>query len=142
MIFRDDLTNDIEVELIDYGVAQSLHGIDGGDQYFKCSHHFGTKGYIAPELIGRNLFNDKADVFSAGVILFNMVSGCTLFPDGCDYHQMDDQEYDAYLKRQFKCLYDRNMDYVIDLLDCCLALDVEQRPSVEQLIRRFFIDFI
>ena len=46
MIFRDDLTDDIEVELIDYGVAQSLHGIVGGDQYLKTPHHFGTKGTL------------------------------------------------------------------------------------------------
>lgn len=67
-----------------------------------------------------------------------MVTGCSLFPDGCDYHQMDDEEYDSYLERQFQCLYDRNMDYVIDLLHCCLMNDVEQRLSVEQLIDRFF----
>ena len=46
MIFRDDLTDEIEVELIDYGVAQSLHGIVGGDQYLKSPHHFGTKGTL------------------------------------------------------------------------------------------------
>lgn len=49
MIFRDDLTDEIEVELIDYGVAQSLQslkGIVGGDQYLKSPHHFGTKGTL------------------------------------------------------------------------------------------------
>jgi serine/threonine protein kinase len=58
--------------LADFGFACLLKGRDGsGVLHTK----LGTEGYMAPEVPSRNYDGIKADVFSAGVILFIMYAG-------------------------------------------------------------------
>jgi calcium/calmodulin-dependent protein kinase I len=39
----------------------------------------GTPGYIAPEILRSMAYNEKADIFSLGVIMYNLLSGKLLF---------------------------------------------------------------
>lgn len=55
------------VKLVDFGVARLGH--DGG------GHTLGTQGYAAPELREGHLATVQSDLFSVGVILFEMVTG-------------------------------------------------------------------
>jgi calcium/calmodulin-dependent protein kinase I len=43
--------------------------------YSKC----GTPGYIAPEMLRNKGYSESADIFSTGVIMYNLLSGKTLF---------------------------------------------------------------
>ena len=36
----------------------------------------GTKQYIAPEIFEENGFNEKVDIWAAGILMFNMLTGC------------------------------------------------------------------
>lgn len=40
---------------------------------------YGTPGYVAPEVLSAQPYTFKSDVFSLGVIFFNMISGKQLF---------------------------------------------------------------
>ncbi len=41
---------------------------------------YGTPGYVGPEVLNGDIFTPKSDIFSAGVIIYNMISGKNLFP--------------------------------------------------------------
>jgi len=136
MILQNAETNEIEVEIIDYGIAKSIRNLSSDAKYLKSKGHFGTKGYVAPELMRESKYNRKIDVFSAGVVLYNMVTECCLFPKGHKYYRLTQAEYYKYLKKKFKCIKKRKQ--VIDLLYSCLAYDPDERLDVKQLIQRYF----
>ena len=65
--------NDYNIKLIDYGFAKNKN------VYLQLSP-MGTHGFMAPEVLTKNVTEpEKIDVFSAGVVLFMMVSGCKPF---------------------------------------------------------------
>lgn len=64
-----DKNNKPTVKLIDFGVAQYLfkgQGLKG---------KIGTLKYMAPEIFIKESYNEKVDIWSAGVILYNMATG-------------------------------------------------------------------
>ena len=52
--------------MIDFGLASPIKGVDFS------KHKIGSEGYMAPEIGSGNFDPIKADIFSAGVILFLM----------------------------------------------------------------------
>eukprot|EP01083_Nonionella_stella_P060880 158772_1 len=136
MILQSNTSDDIEVEIIDYGIAKSIRNLSSDAKYLKSKGHFGTKGYVAPELMKESKYNRKIDVFSAGVVLYNMVTECCLFPKGHKYYRMCEAEYYKYLKKKFKCIKKKKM--VMNILYACLAFDPDERLDVKQLIERYF----
>merc|ERR1712176_1317332 len=127
MILQDG--SDIEVKLIDFGLAKSLRHLSTDSRFLKSKGHFGTKGYVAPELMTESKYNRKIDVFSAGLVLYNMLTECCLFPKGHKYYKLTQSEYNNYLTRKFKCI--KKKKQVIDLLYSCLAYDPDERLDVK-----------
>jgi len=39
----------------------------------------GTPGFVAPEILNNHPYDEKCDLFSAGVVLFYMLTGSILF---------------------------------------------------------------
>ncbi|CAG9329545.1 unnamed protein product [Blepharisma stoltei] len=64
--------NDYDFKLTDFGLAaEATEGLS-----LRC----GSPGYIAPEILRKNLYDSKVDVFSAGVIFYILFSGRMPFP--------------------------------------------------------------
>lgn len=59
--------------LADLGLCQAINNSE------KENDGFGTPGYIPPELFKNRVFTVASDIFSLGVILFNMISRENLF---------------------------------------------------------------
>jgi len=59
-----DSENDWDVKIADFGLSQFLQA----NEYLftRC----GTPGYVAPEILADEKYDEKVDVFSAGVILY------------------------------------------------------------------------
>jgi len=59
-----DSENDWDVKIADFGLSQFLHSTEY--LFIRC----GTPGYVAPEILADEKYDEKVDVFSAGVILY------------------------------------------------------------------------
>ena len=63
------------VKIADFGMAtffnKNMHKL----LYIKC----GTPGYVAPEILRGEGYDNKCDIFSSGSLLFNLLTGLYLF---------------------------------------------------------------
>lgn len=60
------------LKLIDFGNSRRM---DIG-QNLKLKNFCGTKEYMAPETFEENGFNEKVDEWAAGILMYNMLTGC------------------------------------------------------------------
>ena len=44
MILQNNKTDEIDVEIIDYGIAKSIKNLKSDEKFLKSKGHFGTKG--------------------------------------------------------------------------------------------------
>jgi calcium-dependent protein kinase len=63
------------IKLIDFGFAINIK------ENQKLTQYLGTPLYTAPEIVEKEPYNEKVDIWSAGIVLFNMVTGCQVFND-------------------------------------------------------------
>lgn len=64
---------DTNVKIADFGLATY---IESDNQLYK---RCGTPGYVAPEVLADQVYDGKVDIFSAGVILFVLLTGTSPF---------------------------------------------------------------
>ncbi len=89
---RDIKPENFLVEILDNGET-NLKLIDFG---FACEikdnlkDYLGTPTYIAPEIIKREFYNEKVDIWSTGILFFNMLTGCQPYNSN-DYIPLDEQ---------------------------------------------------
>lgn len=65
--------DDTEFLLADFGLATFA---SGSNLNLRC----GSPGYLAPEILAKEMYGSKVDVYSAGVILYILLSGISPFP--------------------------------------------------------------
>lgn len=77
------------VKLIDFGIS----ACDGARRltFSKLSNAMGTPDYISPEQIKRSRIDGRADVYSLGVVLFEMLTGHTPFNGPNPFVVMNDR---------------------------------------------------
>lgn len=63
--------SDVDFKVCDFGLAY----LSSSDQNLRC----GSPGYAAPEILHKKPYNQKVDIFSAGVILYIILSGRSPF---------------------------------------------------------------
>ncbi|XP_047327232.1 phosphoenolpyruvate carboxylase kinase 2-like [Impatiens glandulifera] len=93
----------------------------------------GTPYYVAPEILLGREYNEKVDVWSAGVILYIMLSGVPPF-----YGESSTETFEAVLRGNLR-FPPRNFRSVSseakDLLRKMICKDVSRRLSAEQVLR-------
>ena len=94
LILKDD-DNNYDVKLADFGLATL---ISQNDQLFK---RCGTPGYVAPEILNDKKYDEKVDIFSAGVILYILLTGASPFP-GKSYNEILVKNKNCRVKFDFK----------------------------------------
>ncbi|CAD6270048.1 unnamed protein product [Miscanthus lutarioriparius] len=67
------LSDDLIPKISDFGLATLL---DQGQSEGKAESFEGTRAYSAPELFHRKSYSAKSDVYSSGVLLLDIVTGC------------------------------------------------------------------
>jgi serine/threonine-protein kinase len=74
------------VKIADFGIA--LARDIGGDNLTTTGHFVGTTGYISPEIFKGHTVDARSDIFSLGVVLFEMLAGRKPFDDDSPMGQM------------------------------------------------------
>lgn len=91
----------------------------------------GTPLYMAPELVRHQKYSEKVDVWSLGIITYQLLSGKTPF-DGKNIKSINKNILHKELKfpeRQWKNLSDNSKKFIMR----CLERDQNKRPSIAEL---------
>ena len=97
--------------------------------YLRC----GSPGYVAPELLEDKGYYTKADVFSAGIILYVMLTGRPAFP-GANIHDilMKNKHCDISFPPKY---WDRISAEAKDLVHLLVHKDPRQRISASEALK-------
>uniref|UniRef100_UPI00398E6B96 testis-specific serine/threonine-protein kinase 6-like n=1 Tax=Pristiophorus japonicus TaxID=55135 RepID=UPI00398E6B96 len=120
------LSADNIAKITDFGFATCMKGLDS----CPCSTFCGSAAYAAPEVLNYDKYDPfKADIWSLGVVLYLMVTGCMPFDDS-DLSKL-------------KELHSQSLQFPPSpfLSDCCQSLinimltkNPKQRANVSQII--------
>ncbi|KAL3646230.1 hypothetical protein CASFOL_011410 [Castilleja foliolosa] len=114
------LDKDLNAKISDFGLAK----LDEEENTHISTRISGTIGYMAPEYAMRGYLTDKADVYSFGIVLLEIVSG----KSNTNYRP----------KEEFVHLIDwayllQEQGNLLDLVDPCLGLDFSKDEVLEML---------
>ena len=111
----------LNVKLIDFGFAEKI--VNPGQ---KLKIEAGSLPYISPEMILHKGYDTKSDMFSVGVVLFNMLTGRQPFFGRNDNERRDFiLTYEPVIPKEITNLL------LIDMLKGLLEKDPEKRLSVQ-----------
>nr|XP_043613472.1 phosphoenolpyruvate carboxylase kinase 2-like [Erigeron canadensis] len=121
------------LKLADFGSAEWF----GADVAGMMTGIVGTPYYVAPEVLSGREYNEKVDIWSAGVVLYVMLAGVPPF-----YGETPTDTFQAVLRGnlRFPSRYFRSVSSEAkDLLRKMLCKDVSRRFSAEQVLRHPWI---
>jgi len=121
--------SNLTVKVTDFGFAENLKS----DRYLLDKK--GPKGtalYMAPEVMRQEEFNEKADVYSFGLILYELVSGEELFPQ---YEELDPFFQAICIDHERPTPPPHTPLSVSTLMKRCWSPDPAHRPSFEEIFR-------
>jgi len=127
-----DMENNYDVKIADFGLATY---VTQGELLFK---RCGTPGYVAPEILADEKYDQKVDVFSAGVILYILLTGGSPFY-GKSYNEILIKNKYCEIKFNFKESDYQISNAAIDLLKKMLAKDPKQRISSKEALNHPWI---
>ena len=106
------------LKLVDFGFAKRL--VDDAKTYTLC----GTAAYMAPEVLGREGHDKAADMWSVGVLLYEMLVGIPPYDSTYDHQTLCND----IIASQFKLsLGSTSSPEVHDFLNCLLCLEPTER---------------
>jgi calcium-dependent protein kinase len=125
------IEKDINIKLIDFGTVRKFTP----GKWLKQS--IGTPFYMAPEIFNDNRYNEKADMWSLGIVLYILLTGKS------PYYGRDD---DVIIAQAKNAKYNRSMlqhknlsKQAVNLIEALLNKDPSQRLSAEQALRNPWI---
>jgi serine/threonine protein kinase len=126
-------TLDGQVKLLDFGLARLLENSDPkSDDVYQMSGETGSLRYMAPEVAEGLPYNHKADVYSFGIILWEMNAGKRPF-NGLDrdtfYEQIVHGGGRPHLSKKWPSELNK-------LIADCWNVDVDSRPTFGQIVDR------
>ena len=119
--------DDHALKIADFGLASYLDP-ETGTLTLMC----GSPGYVAPELLNEKGYDTQADVFSAGVIMYVMLTGRLLFR-GNDLDEILDKNRQCVLDFP-ACVWESISESGRDLIKCMLKADPKERITAAEAL--------
>jgi serine/threonine-protein kinase len=126
------------LKIVDFGVAAAR--TSGDTQLTKTGYVIGSPKYMAPEQILGKEVDERADIYSLGVMLYEMLTGAPPYSKG-------DQMSVMYQHVQGKAPppHEVNKDISQELSDCvvrCMAVDKNKRYVSMEAVHDTFVKFL
>ena len=125
-------TTHFEIKIADFGFSKKLK-----DRKQKNKTICGTPLYMAPQVVKKTSYSYKADIWSLGVILFEMLNGSTPF------HSKNRAEFESKVEASNYSLKESVMDKLtiecLLFLSHCLQENEDERKCITELIHHPYI---
>ena len=122
---------DGQVKLIDFGLARVLENSDpNSNETYEMSGETGSLRYMAPEVADRHTYNHKADVYSFGIILWEMNAGIRPFNNLSRdnfYEQVVHGGERPHLSKKWPLELNK-------LIAACWSIEIAARPSFGEIV--------
>jgi len=135
-------------KITDFGVSRIF-----GEQQSRTftANRVGTLGFMAPEYLTRGEVSNKADIFSLGVIVIEIITGRRNYPDfmhdtpyniATSLKQFSDEVLGSwrnkFLSRKYKCMeiYTQQVKQCITIALKCVDSSMDKRPTIKDIIQR------
>jgi protein kinase A len=126
------IDRDGHIKLIDFGFAKQINNIQNDRSYTNC----GTPGYCAPEVMLDSGHNYKADIWSIGILICEVMGGFTPFQSK---HEASNPKLIMEKCRNGKLNLPKNLNgNQRDLVKTLLHEDPNQRPEIFQIKEHSF----
>lgn len=127
------LDQQFRAKVTNFGMAKSSHG-----GAMMTSNIVGTQGYMAPEYLEHGMVTTRADVFSFGVVLLELLSGREAIAGlNTPLHTTvpkTENELGAWIDPRLQNAYPRDIAWsVASLAKTCVATDPAQRPDMKEI---------
>jgi len=123
-IFLLDKDDDTSIKIGDFGFAKRV------EKPKSLTTGCGTLSYMAPELIRRQPYDERADIWSIGVILYILLGGYSPFDDSLPNPQLAKEVVAGKIVFHEE-YWGAISDDAISLIRSLLTVDMDQRPNAK-----------
>jgi tRNA A-37 threonylcarbamoyl transferase component Bud32 len=122
-------TSDGEVKLFDFGLCTCVKKRSTANECYEMTGNTGSLRYMAPEVAMRQPYNEKTDVYSFGILLWQMAKDKTPFKG------MNRNDFmNRVVKKGERPKIDKSWTpEFVQLLESCWHQDQSQRPTFEMI---------
>ena len=123
------LSNEGRVKISDFGISINKNIVN-------CNNRVGTPYWMSPEVINRQKYNEKTDIWSVGIICYELVEG---EPPYCEFKPNIVMK--KIIENPIKGLKnpEKYSNEFNDFVSLCLNVDFNKRPNIPQLLEHKFI---
>ena len=124
-------SQNFDIKIADLGFAEKYNKETGLDLVL------GTPLYMAPELVQQQKYTEKVDIWSLGVITYQLLSGKTPF-DGKNLEKINQnilKKKVTFSEKHWRNISNNAKDFILQ----CLERNQFQRPSIEDLFQHPWI---
>lgn len=127
-------TADKKLKLFDFGLAVCVKKNRTHDTTYKMTGNTGTLAYMAPEVALRKSYNEKVDVYSFAILLWQMLSGENPYPNLTRETYMQQVVVGGERLSVFPVMA-RAPIGVAKLIEQCWNADYTKRPDFTTILR-------
>ncbi len=123
------LSKEGRVKISDFGISINKNVLN-------CNNRVGTPYWMSPEVINRQRYNEKTDIWSLGIICYELVEG---EPPYCEFKPNIVMK--KIIENPIKGLKnpEKYSNEFNDFVSLCLNVDYNKRPNIPQLLEHKFI---
>lgn len=125
--------NEIKLKIMDFGLSKIMSSSE------KSVDGVGTLNYVAPEVLVRDPYNTKADVWSLGIILYFIFTKFLPFDD-VDSNEENIAALTIHSEVEFPShLWSKRSKDSMQLITSCLEKNQDKRLNVEQILNSLWL---